>query len=83
MADKTFDETRPDITAAGAGEGRVTEGSSIEGEASQGPSGLGTGETSAGGADSVPATPDSPPYSPADSGSEGTGQESSRRPSAT
>lgn len=83
MADKTFDEIRPDIDQDPAVDEQVSEGSAIDSQRSEGPSGLGTTETSVGGADSVPATPDSPPYSPLDDSTEGQANGRKQRPSAT
>jgi hypothetical protein len=57
MADKTFDEVRSDKTDDAAPD---------QGQVSEGPSGLGTSETSVGGADSVPGTPDALPYHPSE-----------------
>jgi len=42
------------------------EAPSDEGQVSQGPSGLASDETSLGGADSVPSTPDALPYTPSE-----------------
>jgi hypothetical protein len=83
MADKTFDEIRPDIDSGPDVDEQVSEGSSIDSQRSEGPSGTGTKETSIGGADSVPATPDSPPYSPLDDSDEGEANGRKQRPSAT
>ncbi|HEX8508107.1 MAG TPA: hypothetical protein VF635_01215 [Propionibacteriaceae bacterium] len=83
MADKTFDEIRPDIADDPSVDEHVSEGSSLDGQRSEGPSGLGTTETSVGGADSVPATPDSPPFAPEDESSDQLGKGLHRRPSAT
>jgi hypothetical protein len=64
MADKTFDEVRPDIEDDAAAGATIPTGSSTGAESSEGPSGRGTTETSVGGADSVPGTPDALPYTP-------------------
>jgi len=65
MADKTFDEVRPDkVDEVDSGSEDSEAPAASQGEASEGPSGLGTGETSVGGADSVPGTPDALPYRP-------------------
>ena len=61
MADKTFDEVRPDVQ---------DDAHPDSGQISEGPSGTGTGETSVGGADSVPATPDTLPSAPAETNPE-------------
>jgi hypothetical protein len=79
MADKTFDEVRPDVqNDAHPDAGQVSEGPSGSGQVSEGPSGTGTGETSVGGADSVPATPDTLPSPPAETDPEAAGRKNVR-----
>lgn len=70
MADKTFDEIRPDIEDEAATASSIPTGSSTDEESSEGPSGRGTTETSVGGADSVPGTPDALPYTPIETDSD-------------
>jgi hypothetical protein len=70
MADKTFDEIRPDIEDGDAPGSTIPTGTSTGEESSEGPSGRGTTETSVGGADSVPGTPDALPYTPVETDSD-------------
>lgn len=78
MADKTFDEIRPDIEDDGTAGAAIPTGTSTGEETSEGPSGRGTTETSVGGADSVPGTPDALPYTPVETDSDSDHRRTSR-----